>query len=475
MSRDSNDGGAGNKLKRTSSSMLGKLIKSGEALIGDNLKRVDESDFHLVLDGNNKLGEGKQGSVHRLPVFFPNEAGQYELRECAAKILNSKQFQYAKKQLLLRRGSQIAEAHDDTADEQNHIPFASHTVITDGDETSTDHNIVHLIAVLEYQAEQFCAILPYCNLFLDKFLPTLEMVRAKNPGLHFGIILHILSNILEALHHLNFTKHYVHGDVNFSNIVFHNNRWCLVDLDCAVHVGSDVDMFQGTPYFMHPVCFVDKGYLSTPCNDLYALGLMLQIFLGKVSLNQQSELTGPKAQYACALEKERIYNQLLQTPFLLAGSKSTEFYNKLLAMPKFEALSQLADQMCGCHPSLVDETMMCGLIGFVNDVRAGVAAECAGGEQELNDLLERFYAEIIQSQEGECDASVRAFSDSGSSLVSLLSHGHSSFFSDSGRGRSSADGIAAGDRVAGFERGDCSSIFSDSNNAQAGSDLDVKK
>ena len=371
-------------LQRLPSGNLTRLLKDGGAFIGDPWDG-------FILDERNELGAGSQGVIHLVRVCWINyDTEELESRICVAKILNENQFQRARNRLLRN-----TDNDDNDDNDENDIPFAAHAAITEEDETSTDHNVLKLITVVEYRPGQYCAILPYCELFLNKFLPKLEAARNQHPGVHAAAILHILSNTLEALNHIHNTKNRVHGDLNPANIALHNGRWCALDWDCSAPIGSKVGVYRGTPYFMHPICFDDIDYLSHPCNDLCALGVVLQLLLGKRSLGDDHQ--GLRAQTA---EKIRQYQQIMQTPFLLAGAQAEGFYDELTAKPMAIVLSRLAEQMCNCQPSLVDQGVMNGLINFVDKMWVRIVAD-AGGGQQLDNILKRFYAEIVELEGDE--------------------------------------------------------------------------
>jgi serine/threonine protein kinase len=159
--------------------------------------------------------------------------------------------------------------------------FDSHAYITSESETVCDNNIIKLIHVIKHNDEDY-ALLPYCDLFLDIFLETSFKCLDSNSRVMLSC--EIILDILNAVSYLNYQKDFVHRDIKPENIALCNGKWCLVDLECAVKADNKTKNMGGSPYYMHPWCFVDTYYSSLPGNDLYAVGQVLRDLLSLPSL-----------------------------------------------------------------------------------------------------------------------------------------------------------------------------------------------
>lgn len=221
--------------------------------------------------------------------------------------------------------------------------FASHAAITSESESICDHNIIKLIHVINHNDEEY-ALLPYCDLFLDIFLET--GFNSLQPEEKILLSCEIMLDLLHAVSYLNYQKDFVHRDIKPENIALCQDRWCLVDLECAVKADSKVKKIAGSAYYMHPWCFIDTNHSALPGNDLYAVGQVLRDLLSLPSMYYSKgyyDLVNEKVMLHKA-KRDAKWLYSIDTPY----TESNSAYGKL---------TRLTEQMCDLmsnQPSIDD-------------------------------------------------------------------------------------------------------------------------
>lgn len=314
---------SGETLKRTSSAVFGQQVKSGVR----KLYVVDPDGGKTLLDEDldlfdfHPLGRGQQGRVYAV-VSDDN-------RRCVLKQLAGKQPKGAE-------------------------PFSAHRKATEKHDTSTEYNVVKLIEVIEHDGDTF-ALLPYCGLFLDGLQKQLPNLIRSNPQHHEAIILHVMSDLLRAIEYMH-SNGFAHGDIKPENIAYYRGHWCLIDLDCAVQIGSEVGEFAGSPHYVHPACFSDRNQRAQPGNDIYALGQVLKMLLNpSISLdNVDGSLSEAAKQKTELYESEKAIYEARKKLSAQTGDGAIRSLREVFdeGVSIRDKLSIIADRMTSAVPAM---------------------------------------------------------------------------------------------------------------------------
>jgi Protein kinase domain len=301
---------------RTSSIRLIEQLSIGNATMTvlDPFKKVpfEEADFDEI----HPLGTGQQGTVYAIAIHIKNDpeeyryvvkrlfkrrflpscsisgspsAGTYGMPSPLEMALSQAERSGHTLDTLLRNDTILDGARSvlngarsvasNASKRKTHKKgpsFDNHAHITKNNDHVNEHNIVKLINVIHHKGEDY-ALLPYCDLFLDIFVA--DHFSSLSPTPHLILVCDIMLDLLKALTYLNYTVDYVHRDIKMENIARCEGKWCIIDLECAAISGSKVKDFAGSPYYMHPWCFIDTTVSALPGNDMYALGQVLKQLL----------------------------------------------------------------------------------------------------------------------------------------------------------------------------------------------------
>jgi len=156
----------------------------------------------------------------------------------------------------------------------------------------------------------------------------------------------IILDVLIAIRHLNYTKDCAHRDIKPENIALCQKKWCILDFECAAEVGQKVKGTVGSPYYMHPWCFVDCTKSTFPGNDMYAVALIMRQLLGLPSMFTS------KSYYDLIDEKISIHRAEISAKW-----QNHEFPKFTDDSTGFGKLTRLTEQMSGLmsdQPSIDD-------------------------------------------------------------------------------------------------------------------------
>lgn len=303
----------------------------------------EDADFDQIVP----LGEGTQGIVYAVAIHIEGDPTEYRyvvkrLRKVrtlgSASIScspsagtygtmtpNSVHFSFGARS--------VASAISRQRMKKRGPSFDSHIEITRDSNDITDHNIIKLIKIIEHNGEEY-ALLPYCDLFLDTFMN--QQFKSLDETQRIILSCEILIDVLEALSYLNYTKDYAHRDIKPENIALCGGKWCIVDFECAISVGQKVKGTSGSPYYMHPWCFIDSDKSTLPGNDLYAIGVVLNQLLDLPPMFHSTNY------YQLVDEKIAIHKANLVTKW---GNGKAE--SLFVDMTPFGRLRHLSEQMCG--------------------------------------------------------------------------------------------------------------------------------
>jgi len=183
------------------------------------------------------------------------------------------------------------------------------------------------------------ALLPHCKTFLEPLLRNiLPALEESDPTLYQAIVLHVLSDAIEAFSYMHHIEKHTHGDPKPANLVLHKGDWCLCDLDNTHEFGSEPEEDVGSAHYSHPACLEQLKNRSNPCADLYGLGMTLKDLLLKP---QNFE----KKSYLDQIEEKK---ELQAKRFHLTQEESSAYYESIRKKSIPDALYCLADELCSC-------------------------------------------------------------------------------------------------------------------------------
>lgn len=420
MSRDDHPG----RLKRVSTGILSKTVKDKTAEIllktkDGGLTSLADDDFDLD-EVIGVLGSGKQGKVYPVTVFSPDGNGSDEERPCVLKVLPKK------------RNAQP--------------PVNVHGALTDSEDTSTRGNVLKEIARM-VRDDAVYSILPYCSFFLNHFEAHLKTIDSDDPIFTLAI-LHIVIDLLDALAFMH-GRGFVHRDIKMENVAFYRGHWCLIDLDCAAVIGSQDAGPGGSVFYMHPACFREGVDRSTrPENDVYAIGILIEILLRKLDLAQVSHET-PRDFMA---RKAREYLQKAKAETQEELRMRTESKRMKLDVSEDESilsqLLRLADGMTTARmshqPDLSNMREYCNQLMDLFEMQVGGTDKLDALEQRLNE-----HYRVLETNSIAKTSDYFASSGSMSSLSDEESAGHRrlSIFSRSASPRGSLGLFPVGEKA----------------------------
>lgn len=295
---------------------ISDLLNRQEAVVTvvDPFKCVDfrDADFNQLVP----LGEGSQGLVYAVMIHLCDDPNEYRFviksikeRKRLPRFATS-QCQSASSFAASFAGSFCTDAILDSAKtaavkirkKRNKDDFFhSHRNITRDHDSLSEHNIIKLIDTIKQDDGTEYALLPYCDIFLDTFFE--KHFHDLDLKTRLILICEIMLDVLNAITYLNYEVDYVHRDIKLDNIARFDDKWCIIDFESAVPVGSKDAEFTGSPYFVHPACFADSEKTAWPGNDMYALGQVLRKLL-MLPADFQSETT-----YGIFREKLEVYKK----------------------------------------------------------------------------------------------------------------------------------------------------------------------
>ncbi|WP_133130595.1 protein kinase family protein [Legionella yabuuchiae] len=293
-------------LHRVSSHMLSRLIS--------------ESSAEIIKESKSRLGRGAQGDVYLIKVKLPGE----EQRWCVLKSM-----------------SDVSQAKE----------TAINLALTEGDESSIDHNIVKIISNFKDELNEY-ALFPLCDTTLDRQIKTLERLQESNPESFQIIIIRLMLDLLKAVDYMH-RNHVVHRDIKPENIGFHLGHWCLFDLGCSTKKDS-IEPLKGTFYFSHPAGMVENSESARGYNDIYALGQTLELLLDpRAQMFYQEFFIKKPLQYLMVKGEE--YSQAMANP---SSSHPLSFQEQFRSLDKKDinrVLKFLTHSMTSIHPETIPD------------------------------------------------------------------------------------------------------------------------
>lgn len=212
--------------------------------------------------------------------------------------------------------------------------FHAHSEVSET--SSLIHHILPLLGVVKHRSRQY-ALLPLCQTFLH--LETKRFSSLKTDPLFFSaLVVGILKNTLIALQYLHETKKMIHGDIKPDNIAFYKGNWCLADFDSATPIGSP-KIPETNYYFKHPAAIVDSTLSSLPCNDIYALGIVLKTLLNPEELRERVSKPFGVFLADSAAEYQNFKEASMEVD-------SEDLSDILLKLEPIDALNKIATYMC---------------------------------------------------------------------------------------------------------------------------------
>jgi len=307
-------------------------------MVIDPFKKVPlhDADFDEIVP----LGEGTQGIVYAVAVHFEGDPEEYRYvvkRLRRVRVLPSASacnasFSCSEPPALSAESSFVPEVRSIASSRRKGPSFDKHARITENTTSLTENNILKLIQIIKHNNEEY-ALLPYCDLFLDMFMEG-QMSQLDYED-RMALTCEILIDVMNAVRYLNYSKDFVHRDLKPENIALCEGKWCILDFECAAQIGQKVRAV-GSPFYMHPWCFLDPSKSALPGNDMYAVGqIMRQLLLLPSSFQSTSY-------YEIMHEKVSIYKAEIKEKWEKHKSApltdGTTIINRLI---------RLSEEMCG--------------------------------------------------------------------------------------------------------------------------------
>lgn len=257
-----------------------KLDVHNRTLSGDLACKLSENNATINFSSMKQIAAGGQGDIYtvdvvekiRTPGFFT----KYVLKQIRTKASIPK------------------------------TEFKTHCDITELDRTSLEHNIIKLIQIVSSSDGERYALLPFAPLFLNQILDDLHVLSHNDSLMYYAIVLKIMMDVCKAIKRMHYLG-YVHRDIKPENICYYKGSFCIIDLDAAEKIHSDIypNSVVGTELYRHPRCIKKNEFCNNPKNDIFALGLTMQLLL-----NQQlrKEIISNWVKYALKLKID--YDQL---------------------------------------------------------------------------------------------------------------------------------------------------------------------
>lgn len=319
-------------LRRMSSFSLREDIESNKTYMVLVNPDGTEVDFDsAVFDGYDNdpllvtpIGRGGQGVVYAARIYFMNQSGALEVRDCVLKRIQCRT-------------------------PQGQDPFEQSQNITKTDRTSTENNIIKLIGLVKKDEETY-ALFPYCDFFLDTTIERLRELSTEEPDrfkeLKVPLCLHVMLDLCEALIALHLDKGYVHGDIKPANIGYCRGHWCLNDMDSAKEIGESVQYLSGTYKYMYFGSFRDRDNSSNPSTDLFAMAMTVLELL----LEEEPPILSLKH---LVTEREESYRHQLKEKY--GEGKIQPSLSALLQENKNESLEKKLILICRSFSSLASD------------------------------------------------------------------------------------------------------------------------
>ena len=285
--------------RRASSLQIADEITENKARImvvdPRGMKPLEETNFDDVIP----IGKGNQGSVYAILIRMSDGTEEKMVAKCLHKkrrVLRCRSFSSLENASITSRETISAASAPisqssfqglkhpipKNASRQDPLcpsPFTIFKSISRGDKLLVNNNLIHLTHIIEHQGEKY-ALSAYCSVFLDDFIETkLRYLFDNDREKYLVVVKKIMINTLNALMILNYVKGFVHRDIKPENIALCEDEWCFTDFEASARMGATSQEFVGSPYYMHPACFLDNGKTTHPGNDLYALGLVFDAIL----------------------------------------------------------------------------------------------------------------------------------------------------------------------------------------------------
>lgn len=321
------------------------LTSKARMMVVDPFKKIPlhDADFDEIIP----LGEGTQGIVYAVAVHFEGDPQEYRYvvkrlrrtRVLPPPPMCNASFSCSEPPTLSAESSFVPEVRSIASASTrrrrtffNGPSFDKHAQITEDNTSLTENNIIKLIQIIKHNNEEY-ALLPYCELFLDMFMEG-EMNQLDYED-RMALTCEILIDVLNAVRYLNYSKDFVHRDLKPENIALCEGKWCILDFECAAQIGQKVRVV-GSPYYMHPWCFLDPSKSALPGNDMYAVGQIMKQLL----------LLPPSFQSTC-------YYDIMHEKVALYKAEIKEKWEKRITIPPTDETSvinkliRLSEEMCG--------------------------------------------------------------------------------------------------------------------------------
>lgn len=315
---------------------------SKKLIIVDPFKSVllEDADFNGIIP----LGEGNQGIIYA--VLYNGE--KYVLKTlvhkktlmcCSVTSFPSGDFrpelsgQFNEEEIFQKIRVVVNKKRI-----KRKVSFDAHREVTSEHTDINSHNIVKLEGIIDHEGREF-ALIPYCDIFLN------DLIDEKFQGLtgdhHIITVCDIIIDIVKALKYLNYNKDYVHRDIKPENIALCGDKWCLIDFECAVKVGTKNPDVLGSPLYMHPSGFYNSENLALPGNDHYALGCVIKDMLYVEHEFDTSNL------HRMVMEKSEKYINEIHKKWdpMGASTRSESFLSLEFSNPK-DKLINLSNRLC---------------------------------------------------------------------------------------------------------------------------------
>jgi len=313
-------------MRRVSSVRIAEEIKENKAtltVIDPFVKRdFKDTDFNEVVP----IGEGDQGAVYAVLV---------KLSDGTEERMVVKRLKRVRHLPMNGSTSTIGTHSSSQRAIHNHSPFETFRNISSGAISLTNNNLISLVHIMEHNGEKY-ALSAYAGVFLDEFIEgTLRYLYDNDRNKYLTVVKKIMLDTLRAVMMLNYDKGYVHRDIKPENIALLDDEWCLVDFEASARVGARVGQLIGSPYYIHPACFLDKNKSTHPGNDMFALSLVFEriLFLPiRFKSLTYREMAEEKSELYKAVSEERYVTHTQPETSLRPNSRNV--YDKLVNIAK---------------------------------------------------------------------------------------------------------------------------------------------